>query len=621
MKTPKAIIIFLFISQFCFRLNAQQNNSADSIPADSSQRLTEALIIQQKGQEKIDSSIAMQLQNELRQASNDSKKKQQLEGKLREISERDSVRKAEQLQKINALKRTAKGYPVLLLSDTLFNIYTRVGPFSAGDRANAISERIKKLYDDPFFKPDSLKTVQNEFTYDIVYSDRPVMSVTDFDALWFNKVPADLASEYLNIIKRAVVEEKQNNSLINWLKRIGYACLIILGMGIIIYGLNRLFNYISKALDKQRATYFTGISFQNVKLLTPAQHYLFAKRINNLLRIIIIIITLYLALLLSFSMFPQTKPFGDTLLEWIIDPTKSIFFSVIKFLPNFFTIIVIYIITSYLLKLIKYFTAEVAKGRITIKGFYRDWAWPTFSIARFLIYAFMFVIIFPYLPGSNSPAFRGVTVFLGLLISLGSSSAIANVIAGLVITYMRPFKIGDRVKIGEVTGDIIEKTILVTRIRTVKNEDITVPNSSVLNNYTVNYSANADTVGLILYTSVTIGYAVPWKEMHQALIDAALKTEFVLKEPLPFVLQTSLDDFFVTYQINAYIKEANKQVDIYSDLHRNIQDVCNERGIEIMSPHYNAMRDGNQTAIPQDYLSPDYKAPSFNINVNEKKDK
>ena len=230
----------------------------------------------------------------------------------------------------------------------------------------------------------------------------------------------------------------------------------------------------------------------------------------------------------------------------------------------------------------------------------------------------MIIVVFPYLPGSDSKVFQGVSVFLGFLFTFGSAGSLSNIMAGIVLTYMRLFKIGDRVKIGEIVGDIIEKSLLVTRIRTTKNEIISIPNSSVLNSHTINYSSDTVDNGLILHTTVTIGYDVPWKDMHQALIDAALRTDLILKEPKPFVLQTSLEDFYVSYQINAYTKDANKQAAIYSQLHSNIQDCCNEVGIEILSPHYRAARDGNRTTIPENYLDKDYQAPSFNINNNNK---
>jgi len=331
------------------------------------------------------------------------------------------------------------------------------------------------------------------------------------------------------------------------------------------------------------------------------------------MRIVIIIITLYLPLPLLFYIFPDTKDITNTLLNWILTPAKNILNNVLNFLPDLFTIIVIYLFTHYLIKALRYFANEIEAGNLHVAGFPKEFAKPSFNIIRFLLYAFMLVIIFPYLPGSGSPAFQGVSVFLGILLSLGSSSAINNIIAGLVITYMRPFKIGDRVQIGDVTGDVIEKTTLVIRIRTIKNEDITVPNSTVLSANTINYSANALDKGLIIHTTVTIGYDAPWKDVQQALINAALRTELILKKPEPFVLQTSLDDFYVSYQLNAYTKDANAQANIYSELHKNIQDCFNEAGIEIMSPHYGSLRDGNQTTIPSDYLSKDYEAPTFNI--------
>lgn len=615
MKTIKTLVFIVLYCLFNTSLSAQEKNIQDSLAADSSEKVTAAYIFKQKEDEKIDSIVAARLEAELQEAQNDLKKKNELEEKLREIATRDSLRKADRVNKLTQLKETAVGYPVVLLEDTLFSIYTQLGLSNAKTRAEAISARLEKLYHDAFFSPDSLRVVRNEITSDIIYKTDAITSVTDLDALWYNKKSEELANEYLGIIKTKVVELREENSLKNWLIRIGYVCLIIVGIWLIVYAINRLFKYINRLLYRHKSRYFNGITIKKLNLLSPAQHYFFARRISNLLRLAIIILALYLALPLLFSIFPHTQKFAAVLINWILTPARAILNGIINFLPNLFTIAVIYIVTIYLIKLVKYFAVEVHRGVININGFYQEWAMPTFNIVRALIYAFMFVVIFPYLPGSNSPAFQGVTVFLGVLVSLGSSSAIANLVAGLVITYMRPFKTGDRVKIGDITGDVIEKTLLVTRLRTIKNEDITVPNSNILSGHTINYSANTGKEGLILNTAVTIGYDVPWKDVHQALIDAALRTADIIKDPLPFVLQTGLEDFYVSYQVNAYTHNARQQAVIYSELHKNIQDVFNERGIEIMSPHYSNLRDGNQTTIPQDYLAKDYKAPSFNVHV------
>ena len=214
----------------------------------------------------------------------------------------------------------------------------------------------------------------------------------------------------------------------------------------------------------------------------------------------------------------------------------------------------------------------------------------------------MIAMIYPYLPGSNSGVFQGISVFVGLIISLGSSTVIGNIIAGLVITYMRPFKLGDRIKLDDTTGNVIEKTPFVTRLRTPKYVVVTIPNSFIMSSHTVNYSASARQFGLIIHTSVTIGYDVPWRQVHQLLINAARMTEGVLSDPKPFVLETALNDYYPCYQINAYIKDADNYGPIMSDLHQNIQDVFNEAGVEIMSPQYIATRDGSSTTIPSDYL-------------------
>jgi small-conductance mechanosensitive channel len=247
---------------------------------------------------------------------------------------------------------------------------------------------------------------------------------------------------------------------------------------------------------------------------------------------------------------------------------------------------------------LKFLSLEVEHGKLEIPGFFADWARPTHQLLRVLLYCFSFIVIFPYLPGSDSPVFQGVSVFLGLLISLGSSSAISNLIAGLVITYMRAFKNGDRVKIGETTGQVLEKNVLVTRLITAKNEEVTIPNANILTSHTINYSTNKD-AGLILHTTITIGYDIAWNKVHELLYEAAAKTEFVLQDPKPFVLQTSLDDFYVSYELNVHTQNPEKTPRIYSQIHSNILDAFNAAGVEIMSPHYRANRDGSDITIPK----------------------
>lgn len=558
--------------------------------------LNEALLIKDNQQQQIDSLVKIQLQKELQQATGNAKKTIELEQKLRQIVISDSLRKIHQIEKIQALKKNAKGYPVKLNNDTLFYIYTRTGSFNASERAAAISRKIEALYEDPFYATDSLAVIENEDSYDLVYKGNDIiLSVADLDGLWFGKSNAQLAKEYLQKINQSVAEEQQANSLLNWLKRLGLVILIILLLAIIIKAINYLFRRSSEFISSRQDRFLNGLTIKNVRIFTPSHLEKALVRLNNILRITVIILIIYLSLPLLFSLFPVTEAWTGTLLSWILSPVHTALNSIIHYLPNLFTVLVIYYIFKYVLKGIRYFFTEVRRGNIQLRGFHADWAIPTFNILRVILYAFMLIIIFPYLPGSGSPAFQGVSVFLGILISLGSSSAITNIVAGLVITYMRPFKVGDRVKIGEVTGDVMEKTMLVTRIKTIKNEDITVPNSMVLSSSTINYSNHTrkESEGLIVHYTLTVGYDVAWKEVYDLLIQSALKTAYILEDPKPFVLQTSLNDFYVSYQINAYTREANKQAVIYSSLLENIQDAFNTAGIEILSPNYSVIRNGD----------------------------
>jgi small-conductance mechanosensitive channel len=376
-------------------------------------------------------------------------------------------------------------------------------------------------------------------------------------------------------------------------------------------GLNSLFRLLLRKVDDWKGSVIKSVKLKTVEILSEERIAEITKGGFRVLKLLSFVLLGYFYITLLFSFFEFTQTWAGTLFGYIIDPLWNVFSAVIAYLPNLFFILVIAYVTRYVIKFIRLVFDEIGKGALALPGFYREWADPTYKIVRFLVLAFAVIVIFPYLPGSNSPVFQGVSVFLGVLFSLGSTSAIANVVAGVVLTYMRPFKIGDRVKIADTIGDIRERTLLVTRVRTIKNVDITIPNAMVLGSHIINFSSSARDAGLILHTGVTIGYRVPWKQVHQLLIAAAEGTPDILKDPHPFVLQTSLNDFYVSYELNAYTDQPNRMANIYSDLHQNIQDKFNEAGVEIMSPHYSAVRDGNRTTVPDDYLPKSYEPPAF----------
>jgi len=479
---------------------------------------------------------------------------------------------------------------------------------------------VKKLYDDDFLKIDSINVLTLDNTNDIVYGETIIMSISENDALWYGKNMLELATNFSEVIKSSLLKAKDENSILKILMRIGLVLLVIVIAYIVIWSIGKGYTQLLLFINSSKEKWLKNLTYKDYTFITAEQELQVVLFILKIFRWFVYVVFLYITLPIIFSIFPFSRNWADALFQLIWSPFKGVIIAVWEYLPNLFSIFVIYFVMKYVIRFVKYIFHEIELEKLKINSFHSDWAMPTYSIIRFLLYAFMFVLIFPYLPGSDSNIFKGVSVFIGVLFSLGSSTAIANMVAGLVITYMRPFKIGDRIKIGEVIGDVVEKTLLVTRIKTVKNEIITIPNSSVLSGNTTNYSSETTNTGLIVHTTVTIGYDVPWKDMHQALIDAALKTDMILETPKPFVLQTSLEDFYVSYQVNAYTREAGKQAIIYSNLHQNIQDVCNERGIEILSPHYRAARDGNKSTIPSDYLPKDYKVPNFNVNIEKNKE-
>lgn len=548
-------------------------------------------------------------------------KKDDLQRQLQELNAMESVRLERKMAEIDSLRITGKGFPVLgFFKDTLFIIYSRTGSFSAKDRAQAISKRIHDLSDIVGFKPDTLKLLETETSVDIVCADRIIMSVSENDALWNNSVKTELAAKYLVVISSAVSHYKNEISVMQLSKEIALAIFVLVIIFLLIFYTGKLFRWTALQIKHQEEKRIKGLKIRNYTLFDAQRQVKVLLNINQMFKWFVILVIIYFSLPILFGIFPWTKNFAEVLFGYILSPIKKIAIGMWNYLPNLIAIIIIVGVFKYVLKGLKFLKEEIAKGDLSIPGFYPDWANPTYQIVRIMVLAFMVVVIFPYLPGSDSKVFQGVSVFLGFLFTFGSAGSLSNVIAGLVLTYMRLFKIGDRVKIGDVVGDVIEKSLLVTRIRTTKNEIISIPNSTVMNSHTINYSSDAPDKGLIIHTTVTIGYDVPWRDMHQALIDAALKTTLILQEPKPFVLQTSLDDFYVSYQINAYIREAGKQAIIYSDLHQNIQDVCNERGIEILSPHYRAARDGNNTTIPSSYLPDDYQVPGFNVTIKKDHD-
>lgn len=392
--------------------------------------------------------------------------------------------------------------------------------------------------------------------------------------------------------------------------------LAIIGVFLFFFLLKKFFKWFQSKVDKlDRNVLFKNEEILHFfKFITPRREKHILKFIVRSIRYAISIFFLIVYLPFVFSFIPETQEYAKQIFEYVMKPVNFLVTGVLNFIPNLFFIVVIFFITKYLLKFLKYLTGELEREAVTLDGFYADWAKPTFNLVRVVIIAFAVIICFPYIPGSDSDAFKGVSIFFGVLFSLGSTAAISNIVAGIVITYMRPFKVGDRVEIGETIGDITERSLLVTRVRTIKNIDVTIPNSSILGNHIINFSKNAkEEVGVILHTSVTIGYDVPSGQVIQALVTGAKNTQMILEKPEPFVLVKSLDDFYINYEINCHTKNPEKAALIYSYLHESIKNELHNAGIEILSPHYKAVRDGNVLTVPPENVPKGYIKPGFKI--------
>jgi len=344
---------------------------------------------------------------------------------------------------------------------------------------------------------------------------------------------------------------------------------------------------------------FKPLRFQNQNLITSADMQIIRLTVWRWMGRVGTFLCLLLALNGLLFTSKWSLYLAARLLTLIIAPLSYIWHAAIDYLPDFLTALIIVCAARFLVHVVGLIFDGIKKGRVRLPNFYPEWADPSFGLVKILIIVLTAVIIFPYLPGSSSPAFQGISIFIGLLVSLGSTTAVANVVAGTVLTYTRAFQIGDQVLVSTTRGRIVERTTFVTRVQTPKNVIVSIPNSMVLNNNIINYSKNMGRSGLLVHTRITIGYDVPWGTVNQLLIAAAGKTDGIEASPEPFVLQTSLDDNYVSYEVNGWTQKPEELPLIYSKLHANILDEFHGHNVEITSPVYRASRDGSTSTIPQ----------------------
>jgi small-conductance mechanosensitive channel len=505
--------------------------------------------------------------------------------------------------------------PVLLGGEPVFWIVAGIPPYSQEVRAKRISERLADVVGDRSIRDLTVTVTEAERSSELRVQGRLLMIVTEQDARVIGVSRALLAGEAAKALEAGLRAERLRYAPGTLTKAAWQAALALLVLLAALWLIRRVLSAARVRLERWcegrlRLLGARGLGEPRLRRLTTA-----AGRFITATQLVLALVAIDVFLTFTFGLFPWTRAASNQLAEYALTPVRAVVTALVDYLPSLFFLLVITAVFYAAIKLVDLIAGQIRDGHIVLANFPGEWADPTRKIIRFLLMALGLVVAFPYLPASSSPAFTGVSVFLGVLVSLASSSALSNIIAGLVLTYTRAYRLGDRVKVGETYGDIVATTLLVTRVRTIKNEEVTIPNGIVLGNSVTNYSRQARTLGLILHTSVTIGYDAPWRTVHGLLIDAALSTPGVTRDPSPFVWQTALNDFYVTYEINAYTSAAHDAPAIYADLHARIQDAFYAAGVEIMSPHYASLRDGNTVAIPEASRPPGYRPRGFRVEA------
>jgi small-conductance mechanosensitive channel len=516
----------------------------------------------------------------------------------------------ESTEQFPAEERPAPGQVVIEGRGPILTVYETVGGRTPEERARAIEQRIIAIAQEGGAPTASFEP--HEGWTEILIGSRVIMAVTDTDARMAGVPRDELVAQYAKTIEEVIPAYREEHSwqmlLRGVLKTLGVTLLMVA----VLWLLRRLRFLLRDQIERQiRAN--AQVEQKSAWHIIASYAGSVALGLGAIMRWVVILglLETYLTVILSY--FSTTRELSLGVTHWLLVQLGSLTRTAVNYLPDLLVVSVIALLTYCAFRLLRLIFGEISTGNLKIRGFYPDWAEPTEKLLRILVLILALTAAFPYLPGAKSPAFRGVSIFFGVLLSIGSSSAVANAIAGVILTYMRSFLIGDWVQIGNTTGEVVEKNLLVTRIHTPKDEIITIPNATVMSGAVTNYSIEAKKSGVIFHTNVSIGYNTPWRTVHQLLTSAALATKHVREHPAPFVLQNGLHDFYVGYELNAYTDAPREMLNIYSELHQNIQDKFNQAGVEICSPHFSALRDGNVIAIPDQYVGPDYKAPGFRM--------
>jgi len=505
---------------------------------------------------------------------------------------------------VDSLSLAAPSWDVTLGGERVYSLSTAFKTFSPAARARLVSERLESLARDSRFDPESIRVVETEFSSDVQAGDLIAIAVIDADTTGTGLDRQSLASQRARLVRAAILQYRDQRSARSLAWDVGASLLatLVLVAGLIL--ITRIRRRVSAALNRWIEARREAIKARTHSILEPDRLLGALAAILRLLATLLCLLMVYSYASFVLGILPWTKGLGGQLRALVLAPLRELGSGFVHHLPGLVFIGVVALVTYYALKLVGFIFAEIGSGRIRLERFYPEWAVPTERIVRLVIVALALVVIYPSIPGSNSLAFKGVSIFLGVLVSLGSSSTVGNLMAGIMVVYMRSYRVGDIIQVGSEMGRVIETDLLATRLRTAWNVDITIPNSTMITSNVINYTREAEGPGLILHTEVSIGYNASWRQVHAMLLRAAANTSGLLKDPAPYVLQRELGNFGVIYQINGFTREPHRMLRIYHELHRNILDQFNEYGVEILTPSYEGDRDTPAVVPKEQWYAP-----------------
>jgi small-conductance mechanosensitive channel len=504
--------------------------------------------------------------------------------------------------------------PVFLGGRQVFVVHSPRNGLDPAQRAVAIRKRIDAAVADRATPADSVWMRRSpegievwlgrHFLWMIAHGDAEGMSVPQLAVM-----VGDLPSQ----VTRGILRERSGRSP----RGVLIAVLIAIGLTVVASVLARLLVAASRRwrafLDRGLPKYLRGFRIGTFEVLSQQQLTGIVGGILARADLVVGALLLYGYLTALFSLFPWSQGWSWQLLHFAREELVAAAIAVGRAIPNLLVLAGIFLLFRWLVRLSNHFFDAVDQCSVQVSWLHQELARPTKRLVGIGLWICAAAVAYPYLPGSQSKAVQGVSILLGVMVSIGSSGIVGNVIAGIVLTYSRSFSKGDRVQIGEIIGDVVNLGFFATKLRTPRNEEVTVPNGQLANQPILNYTRLAKEAGLILHTQVTIGYDADWRTVHSLLIEAAGRVEGVEREPVPWVFQSSLNDYHITYEICCVTRRSHEQLLLYGRLHQEIQDAFSRGGVEILSPMYNALRDANAQVLPKEPPGPREAPGGFRV--------